>query len=39
MNIFHIPTPSQYLNLTTTKEEFIEAKLIVNGLLITRIGP
>ncbi len=47
MNIFYIPNPTQYLNLTTTlliinkqqNWEYIEAKIVVNGLLIVRIGP
>ncbi len=45
MTIFYIPNPTQYLNLTTTlltitkqqNEEF-EAKVVVTGLLILRIG-
>ncbi len=44
MTIFYISNPTQCLNLTTTlltinEQEFIEAKLVVNGLLIARIGP
>ncbi len=47
MTIFYIPKPTQCLNLTTTlltinKQEirtFIEANIVVNGLLIARIGP
>ncbi len=41
MTVFHIPNPTQYLNLTTTLltiNTFIEAKVIVNDLLIVRIG-
>ncbi len=40
MTVFYISNPTQYLNLTTTlltinkQQEFIEAKVIVNGLLI-----
>ncbi len=44
MTIFYISNPTLYLNLTTTlltinEQEFIEAKVVVNGLLIARIGP
>ncbi len=47
MTIFYIPNPTQYLNLTPTlltinKQQIrslLEAKVIVNGLLIARIGP
>ncbi len=40
MTVFYISNPTQYLNLTTTlltinkQQEFIEAKVVVNGLLI-----
>ncbi len=46
MTLFYIPNPTQYLNLATTlltinkqQNDFIEAKVIVNGLLIARVGP
>ncbi len=46
MTKFYIPNPTQYLNLTTIlltinkqQIEFIEAKVIVNALLMVRIGP
>ncbi len=38
MNIFYIPNPTKYLNLTTLLT-IIKAKAVVNGLLIARIGP
>ncbi len=45
MTTFYIPTPTQYINLTTTsltiKKQQIkvyEPKVIVNGLLIARFG-
>ncbi len=40
MTIFFIPNPTQYLNLTTTLLTINkQQKVIVNGLLIARIGP
>ncbi len=47
MIIFYIPNPTQYLNLTTTVltineqqiKSLLREKVIVNGLLIVRIGP
>ncbi len=47
MSIFYIPKPTQYLNLASTlliinKQQirsFIEAKVMVNGLLMAKIGP
>ncbi len=46
MTLFYIPNPTQNLTLTTTLliidkqpiRSFIKAKVIVNGLLIVRIG-
>ncbi len=46
MTIFYIPNPIQYLNLTTTLtinkqkiSSLLRQNLLVNGLLMARIGP
>ncbi len=43
MTIFYIPNSAQFLKLTTilltvNKQQIMEAKVVVTGLLIVRIG-